>query len=43
MLYGSDYPHNIGDMKGCLRRVNALPDRQRARVRGRNAEKVFRL
>ena len=32
VLYGSDYPHNIGDMSGCLSRVNALkpPTSQRA-------------
>ena len=24
VLYGSDYPHTIGDMPGCLKRVNAL-------------------
>ena len=30
VLYGSDYPHNIGDMVGCLARVNALkPDTAR--------------
>ena len=27
VLYGSDYPHNIGDMEGCLARVDALPGR----------------
>jgi aminocarboxymuconate-semialdehyde decarboxylase len=27
VLYGSDYRHNIGDMKGLLRRVNGLPAR----------------
>jgi aminocarboxymuconate-semialdehyde decarboxylase len=43
LMYGSDYPHNIGDMKGCLARVDALPDRVRAKVRGRNAERIFRL
>ena len=26
VLYGSDYPHTIGDMAGCLSRVDALPD-----------------
>ena len=41
VLYGSDYPHTIGDMPGCLRRVNALPDTQRDRVRGHNALRVF--
>jgi aminocarboxymuconate-semialdehyde decarboxylase len=43
VLYGSDYPHNIGDMAGCLARVNALrPDTAR-RVAGKNAEKLFGL
>ncbi|MCC6474353.1 MAG: amidohydrolase family protein, partial [Burkholderiales bacterium] len=43
VMYGSDYPHNIGDMKGCLARVNALPGAARERVRGRNAARVFGL
>jgi len=43
VMYGSDYPHNIGDMKGCLARVDALPDRVRSRVRGRNAARIFKL
>ncbi|MBI2679877.1 MAG: amidohydrolase [Candidatus Solibacter usitatus] len=43
VLYGSDYPHNIGDMKGCLARVNALPLEQRAPIAGKNAERLFRL
>jgi len=25
VLYGSDYPHNIGDMKGCLSRSTPCP------------------
>jgi aminocarboxymuconate-semialdehyde decarboxylase len=41
VLYGSDYPHNIGDMAGCLSRVDALPVDFRDRVRGRNARKIF--
>lgn len=41
VLYGSDYPHTIGDMPGCLARVNALPDAVRDNVRGRNARRVF--
>ncbi len=41
LLYGSDYPHNIGDMKGCLARVDALPAAARAAVRGANAERLF--
>jgi aminocarboxymuconate-semialdehyde decarboxylase len=43
VLYGSDYPHNIGDMKGCLARVDALPAAQRDAVRGGNALRVFKL
>ena len=43
VLYGSDYPHTIGDMKGCLKRVDALPAKVRDKVRGRNAERIFRL
>lgn len=41
VMYGSDYPHTIGDMPGCLARVNGLPDAARDRVRGRNAQRVF--
>jgi aminocarboxymuconate-semialdehyde decarboxylase len=43
VLYGSDYPHNIGDMCGCLGRVNALPRDQAARIAGKNAERIFGL
>ena len=42
VLYGSDYPHNIGDMKGCLARVDALPTGQRAAVRSGNATRIFK-
>jgi aminocarboxymuconate-semialdehyde decarboxylase len=43
VLYGSDYPHNIGDMTGCLARVNALKPDTARRVAGKNAEKLFAL
>ena len=43
LLYGSDYPHNIGDMAGCLARVDALPADQRDAVRGDNAARIFKL
>ena len=43
VLYGSDYPHNIGDMTGCLARVDSLAGETRHLVRGRNAERVFKL
>ena len=41
VLYGSDYPHTIGDPAGCLARVDRLPDGVRDRVRGGNAERIF--
>jgi aminocarboxymuconate-semialdehyde decarboxylase len=41
VLYGSDYPHNIGDMVGCLARVDQLPPAQRQAVRGANAVRLF--
>ncbi len=43
VLYGSDYPHNIGDMTGCLARVDALGGDTAARVRGANAARLFGL
>jgi len=43
VLYGSDYPHNIGDMAGCLARVNARPTGEAAKIAGKNAEALFRL
>ena len=43
VLYGSDYPHTIGDMPGCLARVNGLKESARDKVRGRNAQRVFKL
>ncbi len=43
VMYGSDYPHNIGDMKGCLARVDALPEAQRRAVRDGNARRIFAL
>ena len=43
VLYGSDYPFNLGDMEGCLGRVNNLPEDVRHKVRGDNAERIFNL
>jgi aminocarboxymuconate-semialdehyde decarboxylase len=43
VLYGSDYPHNIGDMPGCLARVRERPAGQVAKIAGKNAEKLFKL
>lgn len=43
VMYGSDYPHQIGDMVGCLQRVDALPGETRHKVRGRNVQRLFKL
>jgi aminocarboxymuconate-semialdehyde decarboxylase len=43
VLYGSDYPHNIGDMAGCLSRVNARGKDEAVRIAGKNAERLFKL
>jgi aminocarboxymuconate-semialdehyde decarboxylase len=43
VMYGSDYPHTIGDMPGCLARVNALPAPARDKVRGLTARRIFGL
>jgi aminocarboxymuconate-semialdehyde decarboxylase len=41
VLYGSDYPHTIGDPIGCLARVDRLPHGVRERVLGGNSERIF--
>ena len=45
LLYGSDYPHNIGDMPGCAQRVTALPipEAEKELIRSGNAKRLFRL
>jgi aminocarboxymuconate-semialdehyde decarboxylase len=43
VLFGSDYPHNLGDMAGCLARVNALGGTRAALIRGANAARLFAL
>jgi aminocarboxymuconate-semialdehyde decarboxylase len=43
VLYGSDYPHTIGDMVGTLARVDALPGEVRSKVRSGNAMRIFDL
>jgi aminocarboxymuconate-semialdehyde decarboxylase len=43
VLYGSDYPHNIGDMSGILARVDTLPSATAKRIRGANAQALFGL
>jgi aminocarboxymuconate-semialdehyde decarboxylase len=41
VLYGSDYPHQTGDMPGCLARVDRLPKDQKEKIRGGNAQRLF--
>lgn len=43
VLYGSDYPHNIGDMVGCLARVDALQPAERNAIRSGNAQRIFKI
>jgi aminocarboxymuconate-semialdehyde decarboxylase len=43
VMYGSDYPHNLGDMTGCLARVDALAKGTAAKVRELNARRIFKL
>ena len=45
ILYGSDYPHNIGDMKGCAERVEAMPISQSEKemIQFGNARRLFNL
>jgi aminocarboxymuconate-semialdehyde decarboxylase len=43
VMFGSDYPFRLGDMKGILARVDALPPGERDAVRGGNAIREFRL
>lgn len=43
LLYGSDYPHNIGDMPGCAERIESLDiaDDEKERIRNGNARRLF--
>lgn len=43
VMYGSDWPHDIGDIEGCLARVDALKPEIREKVRGGNAQAIFKL
>jgi aminocarboxymuconate-semialdehyde decarboxylase len=41
VLFGTDYPHTIGDPRGCMTRVNSLLGARREKVRGGNAQRIF--
>jgi aminocarboxymuconate-semialdehyde decarboxylase len=41
VLYGTDFPHNVGDMPGILALVRGLPDDQARKIAGENARQIF--
>jgi aminocarboxymuconate-semialdehyde decarboxylase len=43
VLFGSDYPHIVGDMAGMLRNVDALDASTSTAIRSGNAERIFEL
>lgn len=43
LLYRSDYPHNMSDMKGCLAWVSGLPADLVEDVQSGNARRIFGL
>jgi len=43
VLFGSDYPHIVGDMAGMLANVDSLPAATRDLIRGGTAERIFTL
>ena len=43
VLYGTDFPHNVGDMKGILALVRDLPEDQSRKVAGENAKRIFKI
>ena len=43
VMYGSDYPFNYGDMKGCLARVDNLAPTLRDKVRSGTTLRIFGL
>ncbi|GAB5458352.1 MAG: amidohydrolase family protein [Henriciella sp.] len=43
VMFGSDYPHNIGDMVGCLARVNSLDSSTSKIIKSSAAERLFNL
>ena len=43
VLYGTDFPHNVGDMNGILALVRDLPAHQAGKVAGENAKRIFKI
>jgi aminocarboxymuconate-semialdehyde decarboxylase len=43
VLFGTDYPHQVHDMKGSMAMTGALPAEQCYAIREGNARAIFRL
>jgi aminocarboxymuconate-semialdehyde decarboxylase len=43
VLFGSDYPHIVGDMAGMRANVDSLAPSTRDAIRSGNAERIFSL
>ena len=43
VLYGTDFPHNVGDMAGILELVRNLPGDRGEKVAGGNAKRIFAI
>ena len=43
VLYGTDFPHNVGDMKGILALVRDLPADRARKIAGENAKRIFKI
>ena len=43
VLYGTNFPHNVGGMKGVLALVRGLPGDTARQVAGENAKRIFRV
>jgi aminocarboxymuconate-semialdehyde decarboxylase len=43
VLFGTDYPHQVHDIKGSLANTGALPADQRDAIRDVNARRIFNI
>jgi aminocarboxymuconate-semialdehyde decarboxylase len=43
VLFGTDYPHQVHDIKGSLANTGALPTAQRDAIRDSNTRRIFRI
>jgi aminocarboxymuconate-semialdehyde decarboxylase len=42
-MFGTDWPHQVHDIKGAFANTQQLPQEQREAIRGGNALKVFNI